>query len=393
MRLISANRIYTGKGGYLKNQVIAMDDTGLVTDIKPLENFESADIEPFVGVIVPGFINAHCHLELSHMKGKLETGTGLLSFIGNVVKQRGATEEQIQEAIYEANTEMFEKGIVAVGDISNQGDTFKCKEESLIQYYTFVEMFDFLQPEMTQSAIEQYENVLAVFQQSEKNKTNLTPHAPYSVSPILFEHINAQVDIGSTISIHNQETPPEDELFLKGTGAFHDFYKSFGLNLDQFKSLSKTAIHYPLNEIGKDRKMLFVHNTLSSGSDIKEAQKICSSVYWATCPNANLYIENSLPDYKLFLDAGAKVCIGTDSLTSNWQLDIMEEIKAIKKYNSYISFEQLIEWACKNGAEALGYEDQLGTIEIGKRPGLVHIDAQLFEEEPDISEAMAMRIF
>jgi len=85
--------------------------------------------------------------------------------------------------------------------------------------------------------------------------------------------------------------------------------------------------------------------------------------------------------------------IGTDSLTSNWQLSVLEEIKTIKKYKSYVPVETLIEWACKNGAEALGYEDKLGTIEVGKTPGLVHIDAIAGDDGSiDISNACSKRI-
>jgi imidazolonepropionase-like amidohydrolase len=85
-----------------------------------------------------------------------------------------------------------------------------------------------------------------------------------------------------------------------------------------------------------------------------------------------LYIENQLPNYKLFTDKEAKMTIGTDSLTSNWQLSISEEIKTILKYCSYLSFDQLIKWACLNGAEALGFDQDLGSIEKGKTPGLIH---------------------
>ena len=245
---------------------------------------------------------------------------------------------------------------------------------------------------MTANSISQYQAVLETFNKSTRHTANLVPHAPYSVSRQLLNHINSSVPQGATISIHNQETPPEDELFLSATGGFHDFYKSFDLNLDYFKATDKTAIHYILDHFAQDRKTLFVHNTLSSADDIIQAKKVCKQVYWATCPNANLYIENRLPDYRHFLAQNAKVCIGTDSLTSNWQLDIFEEIKTIKKYKSYLLFETLVEWACKNGAEALGFDDQLGTIEKGKTPGLVFVDAELYDEEPDISDAMSTRL-
>ena len=127
-----------------------------------------------------------------------------------------------------------------------------------------------------------------------------------------------------------------------------------------------------------------MHNTLSTDQDIAAAQKWSNHVYWATCPNANLYIENRLPNYKYFIESNAKLTIGTDSLTSNWQLSVWEEIKTISRYQSYIDFPTLIQWATKNGAEALGMEDKLGTIEIGKTPGINLVELELIKEDGPI---------
>jgi len=382
MKFITAERIYTGNTSYLQDKALVLDN-GAIHDIVDLDTLDQSIVQRIDGIIVPGFINAHCHLELSHMLGKLETGTGLLSFIGNVVKQRGATEEEIQDAIYNADKEMYENGIDAVGDISNVADTAKYKSESPIRYYTFVEIFDFMQAHMTQASIEQYGAPIKQFSLSNKNKSNFVPHAPYSVSQELLDYIAKNTDQNDTISIHNQETPPENELFLSGTGPFHDFYKSFDLSLDHFEAPHKSAIHYILDNFAAGRKMLFVHNTLSTKEDILDAINITKECYWASCPNANLYIENRLPDYRSFMETNAKVCIGTDSLTSNWQLDILEEMKTIQKYNSYVSFETLITWACKNGAEALGFED-LGKIKPGSKAGLVKISDYKIKSDGDV---------
>ena len=109
---------------------------------------------------------------------------------------------------------------------------------------------------------------------------------------------------------------------------------------------------------------------MCTADDISTAHEWSDKVYWATCANANLYIENRLPNYQLFLDGNAKMTIGTDSLTSNWQLSVLDEMKTISKYQSYVSFETLLRWATLNGAEALGYEKDLGSLEVGKTPGL-----------------------
>jgi cytosine/adenosine deaminase-related metal-dependent hydrolase len=88
------------------------------------------------------------------------------------------------------------------------------------------------------------------------------------------------------------------------------------------------------------------------------------------CPKANLYIENRLPNIPLFVNEGMKLTLGTDSLASNDSLSILEEMKTISKHFPQISFETMLNWATKNGAELLGMEKEIGTIEKEKTPGL-----------------------
>jgi len=372
MRKITANYLFTASedSNPIKEAVVVIDDQGKVLSIDKRENHDPSSLEIHKGILIPGFINTHCHLELSHMKGKVATGTSLIPFISNVVSFRDSPEAEIIEAIAKADQEMYEGGIVAVGDISNKTDTKAQKEKSKINYYTFVEMFDFMQDSWTE---QEYEKYIAVYKEQAAgngNKKSAVPHAPYSVSKSLFQKINDLNGSEATVSIHNQETPPENELFLQKTGGFLDFYKGFNISLDAFDATGKTAIHYALENMNPNCKSLFVHNTLTTTTDIKAAQQWSDKVYWATCPNANLYIENRLPNYQAFLDTDAKLTIGTDSLTSNWQLSILEEMKTISRFQSYVPFQTLLKWATINGAEALGYEEILGSIEVGKTPGL-----------------------
>jgi len=224
MRKITADHIFPvntkGDSSPLKEAVIITDDQGKILSIDQRKDHDPASLEIHKGAIIPGFINTHCHLELSHMKGKVATGTSLIPFISNVVSFRDSPEEEIMEAIAKADQEMYDGGIVAVGDISNKVDTKSQKEKSKINYYTFVEMFDFMQDSWTE---QEYEKYMAVYQEQASdngNKKSAVPHAPYSVSKSLFQKINALNEKEATVSIHNQETPPENELFLQKTGGF-----------------------------------------------------------------------------------------------------------------------------------------------------------------------------
>ena len=374
MHKITADWVCPVSSEPLENAVVITDDSGKILAIESWEKHDPASLETHHGILVPGFVNTHCHLELSHMKGKVDTGTGLIPFITGVVTQRNASAEVIADAIEKAEQEMLDGGIVALGDISNAPDTFAAKAKGRMRYHTFLELFDFLQDAGSEKT---FSDGLAVYEQLELasgSARSMVPHAPYSVSKSLFEKINAfNPKSNATVSIHNQETPPEEALFLEKKGDFLDFYGKFGISLDHFEATGNASIYYALAQMNPANRTIFVHNTLTSRKHIQAAQAWSPHTFWATCPNANLYIENRLPDYSAFLDTQARVTIGTDSLTSNWQLSVLEEMKTIARYQSYVPFHTLLRWATLNGAQALGFEDRLGSLEVGKTPGIVLI--------------------
>lgn len=385
MRKLTADFVFPVASAPIPNGVVIVDDLGKILAIDHQENHAPATLEVFNGVIVPGFVNAHCHLELSHMKGVAPTGTGLLPFLKTVVNHRNVPQEQIDEAIAKGDREMWEAGIQAVGDICNKADTAAVKSRSPIRYYSFVEMFDFLSDERAQQTFDGYYEVFVKQSAENGNRKSCVPHAPYTVSKKLFSLINAANSSLTphtsylTVSIHNQETVHEDQFFKDKTGDFMEFYRSFGIPLDGFEASGKLSIHYALQNMDPKHRTLFVHNTETQPEEIQAAhawatanrQLPTGNCFWASCPNANLYIENRLPNYRYFIENEAIVCLGTDSLTSNWQLSILEEMKTISRYQSYVGFETLLRWATLNGAQALGFEEDLGSIEVGKSPGLL----------------------
>lgn len=373
-----ADLIITNTGEPLKNSCILCDENGKVISFEQCT--PDSTMQSFKGVICPGFVNAHCHLELSHLKGIIPSGTGLIEFIKDVVGKRNISKEIIDDAIQQADREMYQNGIVAVGDICNQSDTAEAKKNSRLAYCSFVELFDFLQDDQAKATIEDHLTVWHDMPESDSHKKFMVPHASYSVSKSLFDRIKSFNKAPSIISIHNQELTAENDLFLSKEGLFIDFYKQFGISLDGFQATGRTAIYYVLNNLKNTDTNIFVHNTQTTEEEIQAAHTFNSNTYWVTCPNANLYIENTLPDYRRFINQQAKMCIGTDSLGSNWQLNILEELITIKKYQSYLDDTQLIGWATSNGAKALGYEDCYGSISLGKSPGLVYIDVPVSQE-------------
>jgi aminodeoxyfutalosine deaminase len=375
MNKITADIVYTMAGEPLRNGVVVLDDKGKIIRVAERIEFDPGELKHYKGTLVPGFINTHCHLELSHMLGKVDTGTGLIPFLTNVVRQREVNADIISEAVRLAEDQMLSEGIVAVGDISNSTNSFHQKNLGRLRYYTFVEMFDFLQNNQAEMFYSKYMDVHDELETSNGSRKSCVPHSPYTVSQLLFQKVvtfNQGED--HTVSIHNQEMVHENALFLNKSGDLLGFYESFGISLDDFQPTGQGSIMYALEHLNPSQRNLFVHNTLTTREEIAIAHQWSPGVFWATCPNANLFIENRLPDYRAFIDAEAQMTIGTDSLTSNWQLSVLDEMKSIKRFQSYVPFDTLLKWATINGAKALGFEHDLGSIEPGKTPGINLLD-------------------
>lgn len=361
-----ADYIFDGRKMH-KEAALLFDSHGKIDDILENGMYDPSTLHYYPGLITPGFINTHCHLELSHLKNRFNTGTGLITFLNQVVSQRETEQEIINEAIQAADLEMHNGGIVAVGDISNKADTILTKRNSKIKYHSFIECFDFHQDEKANDFFQPYLDTYLNFADLPKS---LTPHAPYSVSRKLFELINQNNLPESIISIHNQEVADEDQLFQNKTGGFEKFFGQFGFSLENFKPISKNSIYYSIENLSSQNNSLFVHNTLTQKNDIDACLEWNKNSYFVTCPNANLFIENKLPAYDLLQQYQDHICIGTDSYSSNWKLSILDEIFSILKYNSFLSLEQVFQWACINGARALKMDHDFGSFEKGKKPGI-----------------------
>ena len=199
------------------------------------------------------------------------------------------------------------------------------------------------------------------------------PHAPYSVSEQLFTRIAAHQN-ENILSIHNQESAAENELYQNKSGAFISFFKELGIDDSSFAASSKSSLKTYADWLSADTPTILVHNTFSTKEDILFAESKFKKLFWCLCPNANLFIENCLPDIELLNQFAQNICIGTDSLASNHQLSVMSELQTIDQYFPTIGWEQLLRWATYNGACALKMEHEIGSIDPNKKPGLVLIN-------------------
>lgn len=187
----SGENLFDGSRFLGSNQVLITNEKGEIEAIVPIQD-AGEEVQQLKGIITPGLINAHCHLELSHMKGVIPEHTGLPDFILKIVNERHFPEEEILEAIAQAEASMLQEGIVAVGDISNNALTAPQKQQGNLAYHTFVEISGW-KPAIAQSRFSNAQNVMEQFKLIEAAaslnplKSSFSPHAPYSVSSALWQ--------------------------------------------------------------------------------------------------------------------------------------------------------------------------------------------------------------
>lgn len=355
---------------------------GRVVDILP-EELAGDDIMLLKGMLSPGLINSHCHLELSHMKNIIPSHTGLIDFLLTVVEKRQHPMEQILDSITDAEQEMYNDGIVAVGDIANNTNTITTKNNSSIAWNNFIETIC-LTDSNAEKNIEHYNSILKAFQEgliaNKLSSSNLVPHAPYTVSAKTLDMINERTE-NQVVSMHNQENNAENELFQTGGGTFMRLYNKFGMEESPMPVSGKSSLQTWLPHFNRNQHMILVHNTFISEDDLlfaqTHAEQYLSGLSYCLCINANLYIENTVPPIDLIFKHNKQISLGTDSYSSNWQLSISHEIRTIRKHFPHIPLQLIMQWATVNGARALNRAEELGSFETGKKPGIVLFDEEL----------------
>ena len=372
-----ADYLFTGTEMLDAENVLIADEKGIVQEI--VKEAEAGDnIEKMSGILTPGFVNCHCHLELSHTKGLIFEKTGLVDFVFKVVTQRHFAEEEILDAISTAENEMLANGIVAIGDICNNTLTLQQKLKQRLAYYNFIEVSGWL-PQIAPNRFERSREFFHEFStqtEAMAERTAIVPHAPYSVSNELWNYMQPFFS-GKTISIHNQETAFEDELFLSNAGDFIRMYEMMKIDHQHFKPTGLSSLQSYFQKLQPAKNVILVHNTFTKEEDVEfainDSANVDQQVFFCLCVNANIYIENAVPPVGMLIANKAKIVLGTDSLASNDSLDILSEIKSINNNFPNIDLATLLQWATINGAEALQMNDVLGSFEKGKQPGVVLI--------------------
>ena len=381
VRRVAASYVYTLDAEPIKNGYVEYDDVdGTVISVGQCVDGEEVQD----GAIVPGFVNAHCHVELSHLHGKFRKGTGMAGFIDQINELRDWAGHDVKvELTRKWMDKMWNDGVSAMADISNDDSSFEVKKSHPMYTRTFLEVFG-SEPEMC-------EGVMADVTDLKKKAIDMgidaapTPHSCYTMSPqLLSESAAAGLESGF-LSYHSQESQEEEDLLMSGSGAMYENRKRSGMSTPPVTG--ESSLKYFLDRLEAaapapyDQNILLVHNVCLKQDDIDALKKVMMHPYFAICPLSNIFIHNALPPVDLMRSNGLAVALGTDSLSSNDDLDMVKELACLHEAFPEVPMTEMLEWACLNGARFLKKDDVLGTITPGKRPGIVlvgNIDAEGF---------------
>lgn len=371
-RSVAAPYLLDSDGKLIRNSVVRFAADGTVLGVEQCDRIDSLpQTEYHNGILIPGMTNAHCHLELSFFKGAIPQHVGMVEFIRHVVSKRNdySREEQVARAI-EEDLFMWREGIQAVGDISNDTTSFpakaKAKAEGRTQYHTFAEFFGM--PTDDEAEAFYHRSVDPVVVAAEREGLEITPtqHSTYFMSDKLFK----MAAHSPLMSIHFMETPAEVEFFDRKGGIFELVSDAAGGREPDFLAYGGHAERL-VASLPKDAHLILIHNTQMRRKDMELILGYFEDVTFVLCPRSNYYIDADFPPAQMLYEAGARVALGTDSLSSNTSLSLAEEIKWVSAHNPNIPLAAVLQWATLNGARALRLGDEIGSFEPGKRPGAV----------------------
>ena len=378
MKRFAARYLYTLETPEpILNGFVEVEEDGTIVRTGVCERPE-AEAEFYEGAIVPGFVNAHCHLELSYMKGLFRKGTGMAGFIDQINELRDTqSREDRLRALQEAMDGLWAQGVQAVADISNGSDSFALKQTHPLYTRTFMEVFG-AEPS---ACGEVMEGVLKLQEEARSYGLDAapTPHSCYTMSPELVTASSVAGLQSGFLSFHSEESEEEEEMMRHGSGPMWDNRIRNGIptppvtgtsSLEYFLERLKAGVPAPV-----EGHVLLVHECCLTPEGAAAAKAALKDPYLAICPLSNLFIHNTLPPIPVMRESGIPICLGTDSLSSNDQLCMVAELYCLQQAFPEVPLGEMLTWACLNGARFLGKEAVFGTLEPGKKPGLVYISS------------------
>jgi cytosine/adenosine deaminase-related metal-dependent hydrolase len=377
-RIVHADAALPGDDAPIIDAALVVDETGSILDVGPaaeiLPRHAGASVERVQGVVMPGLVNAHVHVELSSLRGKVAGGHGFVRWVERMMGMRAAERpEDDAVAIEKAAGEMETFGTVAVGEVTNTLAAVGALARRGIGGSIFHEVFGLDKERALAKLHAMREERAALADELAAQDLVAAPaaHTVYTTHPDAIRAVLAEVRAaGLRTTVHMAEHPAERSFLEKGVGPFVDFATRMRFPIDRFPVPHKGPIDLA-DELGLlAPDVLLVHLTDARQGEL---DRVAASGAWVVlCPRSNLYIEVKLPPLLEMLKAGIVPALGTDSLGSNASLDVLAEAKALAERFPSVDKRVLVEMATAAGARALGRPD-LGCLRKGSRPGVITV--------------------
>ena len=330
--------------------------------------------------VLPALVNAHTHLELSYLHGRVPPGGQFTEWIRTLMALRREHPDpqspEILAPIAAAVRGARTSGTGLVGDISNTLAAVPILRESGMPAQVFYELLGFnaADPEgRVRQAREAIGGVLRSQPSDGDVRISLAAHAPYSVSPALFNAIRADLDAhkGDVSSVHLGESPDETEFLETGGGVFRRLLEELGVWAHDWRPPAVSSVAYLSNLGFIDSCVLVVHGVQFDGDDLKALSGMDATL--VSCPRSNQHVGVGPPPLEAFYAMDVNVAFGTDSLASVDDLSMFAEIAEARRLAPRVPARRLLESATLTGARALGFGREFGSIEPDKRASLIAV--------------------
>jgi cytosine/adenosine deaminase-related metal-dependent hydrolase len=324
--------------------------------------------------ILPGLINAHTHLELSWLRGRVPPANRFTDWVKTLVGIRRGTEQlitpEIVAPVRDAIRELRASGTVAVGDVSNSLAAVKPMKDAGLKGVVFHELLGFT--ERDGALIESTREQRAAAARHGIQIT-LAPHAPYSTSVELFRAIRRAVSSSDCpiMTVHLGESPEEVELLERGSGPWRGILETIGAWRDDWEVPACGPVQFLERHGLLDSQTLVVHGVQLDDRSLQRLKALGATL--VTCPRSNRWVGVGDPPIERFYRSGVAVAVGTDSLASVEDLNVFAELKTMRDLAPSVPARSLLESATLVGARALGLDWELGSLTPGKQPGLLAI--------------------
>jgi cytosine/adenosine deaminase-related metal-dependent hydrolase len=336
--------------------------------------------------ILPGLVNAHTHLELSWMRGRVPPSASMPAWAASLMALRRSVSPEPPEPIDEAIGDARRSGTCLVGDVTNTFATCDPLLDSEMSAVLFRELIGFAAPD-PDALVRKAQDQIAALMPVAWLRPSIAPHAPYSVSPALMLAI-ARWNGTRPLSVHLGESPQEIQFLRDGTGEWRALLESLGVWNPQWTPPGCGPVAY-LDGLGLvNDRLLAVHGVQFTDDEL--ARLAAAGATLVTCPRSNRWTGAGVPPVERFYASGVRVAIGTDSLASVEDLNLFAELAEVRRLAPAVPAGRLLESATLSGAQALGFGDELGSIEPGKRAQLIAV--RLPADCPDVEQYLVSGI-